>query len=482
MKLLPRSLSTPEQNGKSTQEPDPPKPNASEKEQTLSAKRSPHNLPLKPILYTVLGIAACLGLIAVFRPAPIPVDTERVEQGDLQVTVNAEGKTRVRDRFTIAAPINGYLDRIQLNEGDRVTKGTLVARIDPLAANSSVQNALSQIAEWRAQRIGVETQRPKTASLEQAQLRIQSAWDTRRQAAAKVAQAQADLEQARRDRRRSQELAAAGAISRQARETAELNETIRAKALETASLAEKTAASEVNMAQAALNILQQQQRDPDYLLRVYDARIASIEAQLTKLKDEAARTNLYAPSSGRILRILQKSAQFLAAGTPLLEVGNPAKLELVIDVLSADALKIHLGDAILIDRGTDAPPIQAKVRRIEPSAFTKTSALGVEEQRVNVIGDFLDPSQFWGDAYRVETRIVVWEGKNTLKVPLSALFRCKPSWCVFTVEKGKTRRQTVEVGQRSDTAAQIKHGLRKGEFVILHPTEQIKDGSRVTSR
>jgi HlyD family secretion protein len=482
MKLLPRSLPTPDLNGKTIQEHDPPEPNTPQKEQTLGAKRSPHKLLLKPILYTVLGIAACLGLIAVFRPAPIPVDTGRVEQGDLQVTVNAEGKTRVRDRFTIAAPINGYLDRIQLNEGDRVTKGTLVARIDPLATHSSVQNALSQIAEWRAQRIGVETQRPKTASLEQAQLRIQSAWDARRQAAAKVAQAQADLEQARRDRKRSQELAAAGAISRQARETAELNETIRAKALETALLAEKTAASEVDMAQAALNILQQQQRDPDYLLRVYDARIASVEAQLTKLKDEAARTNLYAPSSGRILRILQKSAQFIAAGTPLLEVGNPAKLELVIDVLSADALKIHFGDTILIDRGTDEPPIQAKVRRIEPSAFTKTSALGVEEQRVNVIGDFIDPSQFWGDAYRVETRIVVWEGKNVLKVPLSALFRCKPSWCVFVVEKGKTHRQAVEVGQRSDTAAQIKHGLSKGEPVVLHPTEQIKEGSRVTAR
>jgi HlyD family secretion protein len=166
MKLLPRSLPTPDLNGQTTQEPDSQESVAQDK------ARSPRKLPLKPILYAVLGIAACLGLIAVFRPAPIPVDTARVEQGDLQVTVNAEGKTRVRDRFTIAAPINGYLDRIRLNEGDRVEKGTLVARIDPLAANSSVQNALSQIAEWRAQRIGVDTQRPKTASLEQAQLRI----------------------------------------------------------------------------------------------------------------------------------------------------------------------------------------------------------------------------------------------------------------------------------------------------------------------
>jgi HlyD family secretion protein len=196
MKLLPRSLPTPDRNNKSTQENDSLESNVSD---VSDEERSPRNLPLKPILYGVLGIAACLGLIAVFRPAPILIDTGRVEQGNLQVTVNAEGKTRVRDRFTIAAPINGYLDRIQLDEGNRVEKGALVARIDPLAANSSVQNALSQIAEWRAQRIGVDTQRPKTANLKQAQLRIQAAWDARQQAAAKVTQAQADLEQAQRD-------------------------------------------------------------------------------------------------------------------------------------------------------------------------------------------------------------------------------------------------------------------------------------------
>jgi HlyD family secretion protein len=436
----------------------------------------PRNFPWKPVLYTLLGGAVCAGLVWAFRPIPILIDTATVEQGDLQVTVNAEGKTRIRDRFTIAAPINGYLDRLRWNEGDWVQAGTVVARIDPIAMSSAVNEALSQMAEWRAQRAGVATQRPKAASLEQAQLRIQAAQESQRQATAKVAQAQAMLAQAQRDRQRAQELAQAGAIPRQNRETAELTETTRAKELETAILAEKTAAAEVDVAKAALNILQQQKTDPDYLLKVYDARIASVEASLQKLRDEAGRTDIRSPASGQILRIHQKSSQFTTAGTPLLELGNPKQLELIIDVLSSDAERIRPGDRIFIDQGIERKPLQAKVKRIEPSAFTKVSALGVEEQRVNVIGEFIDPPQFLGDAYRVETRTVVWQTPRTLKVPLSALFRCEQQWCVFGVSAGKAVQHRVEIGQRSDRFAQVLKGLTRGETVILHPTEQIEKG------
>jgi HlyD family secretion protein len=372
--------------------------------------------------------------------------------------------------------VNGYLDRIQRDEGDWVSQGSVIARIDPLITSSAVQEALAQLAEWKAQRQGVATQRPKAASLEQAQLRIQAAQASQRQAVAKIAQAQAALEQAKHDRQRAQELEQVGAISRQARETAELTETTRAKELETTALAEKTAASEVNIAQAALRILQQEQTDPDYLLSVYDARIASVEASLQKLRDEAMRTEIRSPGGGQILRIHQKSAQFVTAGTPLLEFGNSRNLELIIDVLSSDAEKIRLGDRIWIDQPTASQPLQAKVKRVEPSAFTKVSALGVEEQRVNVIGNFIDPPTTLGDAYRVDTRIVVWQAANTLKVPLSALFRCEDSWCVFSVKDNRARQETVEIGQRSDRAAQVLKGLTKGEVVILHPTEQIKVG------
>lgn len=466
VKLLPHPPADPSLNGKP-----PPSP----KEPELP----PRKFPWKTVMYTLLGGAIGIGLIWAFRPTPIPVDTAPVEQGELQVTVNAEGKTRIRDRFTIAAPVNGYLERIQLEAGDWVQQGSVVARIDPLATSSAVREALAQITEWRAQRAGVATQRPKSASLEQAQLRIHAAQDSQRQATARVIQARATLEQAQRDRQRAQELAQAGAIPRQDFETARLTETTRAKELETAILAEKTATAEVDVARAALTVLQQQQTDPDYLLRVYDARIASVEASLQKLRDEARRTEIRSPVSGRVLRIQQKSAQFTTAGTTLLELGNPKQLELIIDVLSTDAEHIRPGDRIWIEHGPATKPLQARVKRIEPSAFTKISALGVEEQRVNIIGDFIDPPNTLGDAYRIETRIVVWQSPNTLKIPLSALFRCEQNWCVFGVKQHRAVQRQLKVGQRSDRFAQVLQGLTQGEQVILHPTEQIKEGSRI---
>ncbi len=366
------------------------------------------------------------------------------------VTVNAEGKTRVRDRFTISANIDGILARIELNEGDRVAPGTAVARIDPLPLNASVKQA-----------------------------RIQSAQALQRQAVAREAQDRAALTQAQRDAARAKQLESTGVISRQERETAELNAIARLKEFEAAQLAAKAAAADVAQTQAALAVLQAQQSDPDYLLKVYDARIASVEAELLKLRDETARTLIHSPVRGQVLRILQKSAQFVTSGTPLLEVGDISRLELVIDVLSTDAVKIEPGDPILIARGTDAQPLGAKVRLVEPSAFTKVSALGVEEQRVNVIGDFVDSAHAFGDAYRVDVKIVTWEGKDILKVPLSALFRCDRAWCVFVVKDGRADRHPVAVGQRSDFEVEIRQGLQPGDVVILHPSEQINDNSRV---
>jgi HlyD family secretion protein len=443
-------------------------------------------------VYTGIAIATLIAVMWAFRPIPIRVETSQVTRGTLQVTVNAEGKTRIHDRYIVGAPVNGHLARITLTEGDTVQAGAIVAQIDPLPLNASVQQAVSQLAEWRAQREGVATQRPKTASLAQAQSRIRAAVDTQRQAQAKVEQAQAALNQAQRDRQRAQQLQASGALSHRDRESAELTEITRAKEFDAAQLAAKAAASEVDVAQAALSVLQAEQSDPDYLLKVYNSRIASVEAELSKLKQDAARTEIRSPVAGKVLRIQQKSAQFVTEGTPLLEIGDVSKQEVVIDVLSSDATRIKPGNPILIDVLMDQvahrEPLRATVRLVEPSAFTKISALGVEEQRVNVIGDFVEPSSSLGDAYRVETRIVVWQGNNVLKVPLSALFRCDSSvpqsqqkWCVFTVQANRATRRPVDIGQRSDLDAELLRGLTVNDTVILHPTEQIQPGTLVST-
>lgn len=439
------------------------------------------SLPVKSIVYGIGGILAAGLLTWMLRPAPILVEVSSVQRGDLQVTVNVEGKTRVRDRYTITAPVNGHLDRILLQEGDPVETGQLVARIDPLPLQSSVQEALGRLAEWRAQRQGVATQRPKSETIAQARTRILAAEANQRQAEARVAAAQAALAQAQRDRDRATQLAASGAISRQDRETAELTAINRAKELDAIRMAAKATAAEVEVARSTLAVVQQEQSDPDYLLKVYDARIASTEAELARLRDSAARTEIRSPVKGRVLRIQQKSAQFISEGTSLLEIGDPSQLELVIDVLSRDAEVIRPGDPILLDQSLAAA--RAVVQRVEPSAFTKVSALGVEEQRVNVIGRFLDAARPFGDAYRVDTRIVVWEGKNVLQVPLSSLFRCqKTRWCVFTVQDDKAHQQWVELGQRNDRAAEIRQGLQPDQRVILHPSEQLQDGRAVKVR
>jgi HlyD family secretion protein len=347
----------------------------------------PRQLP-----YILAGLGIITLLVLAFRPAPIPVDLAQVRRGNVQVTVDEEGETRIRNRFLVSAPVAGRLKRIQLNEGDRINKDSVLAQIDPLPLEANVREAQARLREWQAEKAGVATKRPKQEALLQAQARIRAAQAAEREAQAKVAQAQAALEQAKRDRQRSQQLYNDGAISRQSLEQAELEEISRARQLEAVQRTVDSAKAEVNAASEALSILRSEQKDPDYLLDVYDARIASVEAELAKLADDAARTNIRSPIDGYVLRIEQESAKYVEAGTPLLELGNPQDLEIVVDLLSSDAVKVKPGATMLIEHWGGEKTLKARVSYVEPSAFTKVSALGVEEQRVNVIAEFVDDS------------------------------------------------------------------------------------------
>ena len=297
----------------------------------------------------------------------------------------------------------------------------------------------------------------------------------------RVQSAIASLEQAKRDRQRFQQLHDDGAISRQQREREELTEITRTRELEAAQRQVESAEAEVVAATEALSILKEEQRDPDYMLDVYDARIASAEAELAKLTDDAARTEIKSPVNGYVLRVVEESARYVAEGTPLLELGNPEEIEIVVDLLSTDAVKVKPGAKMLVERWGGSSTLEAKVRYVEPSAFTKVSALGVEEQRVNVIANFVEKDVPLGDRYRVETRTVVWEGSDVLVVPLSAIFRCEGDWCAFVVEEGKGKMRKLKIGERNNFAVAIEEGLKEGEKVILHSSDRIKEGSRVIS-
>ena len=430
-------------------------------------------------LYVIGGLAVAGIAIALFRPPPTTVDLVAVQRGELEVLVVEEGKTRVRDRFMISAPVAGRLQRITLDEGDSIESDQVVAQIDPLPLNSEVRSLMAQIEEMRAERSGVETLRPKAEALSQAADRIRAAQAAEAEAAAQVREAQANLQQARRERQRAESLYHDGAISRQSLEDAQLKETTRLQSLEVARRTLDRTQAEVSAVRDEFQRLQAEQKDPDYLLQVYDARIRSLEAELANLLDEARRTEIRSPAAGQVLRIQQKSQQFVEAGAPLLEVGNLNQLELVVELLSSEAVRVKPGDPVRIEQWGGEGTLTGKVRRIDPSAFTKVSALGVEEQRVNVIVDFDEIPPNLGDRYRTEAQIVVWRAADVLKVPIGALFRCARRWCVFTVHNNQAHRTPIELGRRNQLEAEIRQGLHLGEQVILYPSEGIRDGTKV---
>lgn len=380
------------------------------------------------LLIVTTGIIALAALA--FRPKPVTVETARAAMGPLQVSVDEDAETRAHDRFTVAAPVAGRLSRIAFHEGDQVGPDTVIASISPLPLDAR------ELAETRAL--------------------VRSSEALRREAEELIARAHTEHEQARRDLGRTRELARHEIVSQQALEDAERREASTAREFEAARFKAEAARAEVTRAQAGL---------------------VSLEAQ----RDRSGRIiEIRAPSPCRILRILEKSERVVATGAPLLVLSNPNKLEVVIDLLSTDAVKVKPGGAVMIENW-GGPPIRARVRTVEPYGFTKISALGVEEQRVNVIADFIDPPSPLGDGYRVDARVVLWEDPNVLKVPASALFRTSANWSVFVVEGGRARRRAVDVGQRNATEAQIRNGVRDGEQVILHPANDLKDGARVAS-
>jgi HlyD family secretion protein len=284
--------------------------------------------------------------------------------------------------------------------------------------------------------------------------RVESAGAAKRQADARAEHAREDYEQAKRDRERAEQLGRENVISTQALEQARNTEITAAEELRAARFNALAAASEVKVARAGL---------------------VGIQGTVTG----HTVISLRAPTAGRVLRVVEKSERVVQAGAPLVVLGDPRKIEIVTDVLTTDAVNIRPGAPVFLEGWGGAHPLIAKVRLVEPAGFTKISALGVEEKRVNVIADFVDAPEGLGDGFRVETRIVTWEASEILKIPGSAAFREHDGWSVFVVENGRARRRTVEIGHRNQTEAEILNGISAGEIVILYPPNQLRDGVAV---
>jgi HlyD family secretion protein len=389
----------------------------------------------------VSGLAALL-LASVWAlwPKPVAVELAELRKGPLLVTVDEEGKTRIKDVYTVSAPITGKLVRLSLEAGDRVKKdATTVAIIEPTAPPF----------------LDVRTTRELEAQVEAAKAAVALA-------EAEVNQAAAELEFAESELARARALIRSKAVSERALERARVDADTRRASLARAKASLEVRKRELESAQARLT--------------------APEEAWKGEIPTGCCVT-VRAPVSGRVLRLIQESERVVVAGTPLVEIGDPENLELMVELLSVDAVKVREGAPATIE-GWGGTPLTAKVTRVEPAGFTKVSALGIEEQRVRTILKLQNPGEAadrLGHEFRVLVKINTYEAPSALRVPISALFRRHDQWTIYAVERGRARAVPVEIGQRNASFAEVLKGPAERTLVVLHPGDRIADGVRVTA-
>jgi HlyD family secretion protein len=406
---------------------------------TASRNNGAHKAAWRRFVPYVLGAALLFVLINALRPQPITVESGVVARGPLTVTVLEEGKTRIRHRYVVSPPVAGYLNRVPLRAGDRIEAGkTVLATIQPQPASFLDPRAKAE-----------------------AEARVKSVEALKMQRETQIERAKAALDLAEKELARAKELKKSGAIATKEWDAAENQVSILTRELHTAEFALQVANFELAQAQAALSQVQ------------------------TPATENADPLKIIAPVNGYVLNVFEESARMLPAGTPIMEVGDPTDLEAEIEMLSSDAVGVQPGAEVSIEQWGGEKPLRGRVTIIERGGYTKVSALGVEEQRVRVRVDFVDPlpaEATVGDRFRVEARIVIWHGENVLQVPTGALFRRGGDWMTFLVEGGKARQARVEITHNNGIAAEVRGGLSEGQRVIVHPPDAVGEGSKVRLR
>jgi len=383
----------------------------------------------------LLGGAAVVVLATVawlvLRGSDVDVEVAAAVRDTLSVTIPAEGRTRARDQYTVAAPISGRITRLEIHAGDRVQEGQLLAQLYPAPEDPRV------IATIRAEVSAAEARYVE--------------------AEARLREAGVQAEQARREAERRRPLLELGAITRENLEQAEL----------------------------ASQVADERQESALATVRAAEAALAAARARLLGTgpsQGEVTPVDVRAPVAGRVERVPDESERVLPAGAPIVVLAGVGGLEVVMDILSEDAVRVHQGDPVELTGWGGEGKLHAVVRTVTLAGYTKVSALGVEEQRVDVIADLQDVPPTLGTGYRVSGEIVVWRGEDVLSVPTSAVFRVGERWQVFVVEGGRARRREVGIGQRNEGAAEITDGLNEGDRVILFPPEEVEDGVAVRDR
>jgi HlyD family secretion protein len=391
----------------------------------------------KLVPYTVV-LGLLIAIVAGLWPKPIRVETAATTRGPLTVSVFEEGKTRIRHRYVISAPVAGFLNRVELRPGAHIQVGKTVL--------ATIEAQLSGFLDARASA--------------EAEARVKAAEATKMQRSAELDRAKSALELANKDFARADALRKTGTIATQEWDTTENRVQMLTRELHASEFALHVADFEIAQDQAAL-----------------------IQAQQPALeKSEPIR--IVAPVDGYVLNVYEESARVVASGMPIMEVGDPQDLEAEIELLSSDAVGVAPGADVSIEHWGGESPLRGRVSLVEPGAFTKISALGVEEQRVKVRVDFVDPAppgRDLGDRYRVEARIVTWRGNGVLQVPTGALFRRGNDWMTFAVKEGKASLRRVEISHNNGVDAEVHSGLSEGDAVIIHPPDSVHDGASVSA-
>lgn len=395
---------------------------------------------LRRFLPLLIVLAVLAGLVYGFWPKPVAVETARVVRGPLEVMVEDDGRTRVRERYVVSAPLTGRLLRVHLEAGDEVladdTELAVIVPTDPALLD------------------------PRARA--EAQARVDAAAARVKQTRHERDKAQAEFDYAESELARQKKLFADNVATESDVEKAAMLFRARSEQLRAAEYAVKIAAFELDQARAAL--------------KRFEPTLES--------RAEPWNLSIKSPVSGRVFRVMQESERVVSPGDHILELGDPTLLEVEVDVLSQQAVNVRPGQKAYLHQWGGEKPLEGIVRVVEPSGFTKVSALGVEEQRVNVIIDLTEPRETYhglGDGYRVDARIVVWEGEQVLKVPTGALFRNEGGWAVFVVESGRAELRRIRLGRRNGLEAQVLDGLDEHEQVIVYPGDRISDGARVTA-
>lgn len=387
----------------------------------------------------LVGLLVVAGLVYGFLPRPVPVDVAVAGKGPLDVTVEEEGVTRVMDRYVITAPMTGYVQRIRLKVGDAVEQGQVLAVLEPARSDALDPRRRAQAR----------------AQVSAAEAKLAAARENARAATA-------DAQLARKELQRADRLAQENFLSQSAMDQARTN-------VSRSEASQRAAAHQVNVARFELD----------------SARAALARSEALQAGKAAETMDVRAPVAARVLKVEHESEGTVQAGQPLLDIGDPDALEVDVELLSTDAVKITPKSRVIIEHWGGEKPLQGVVRVVEPAGYTKVSALGVEEQRVHVIVDFTSPRRLWqrlGDGYRVETKFVVWEGTDVLQIPASALFRHNGGWAAFVVQDGRAQLRPVKLGHRNGLKAEVLQGIGAGEQVIIHPDDKVRGGVRVRVR